>query len=187
MARRLLASRAALVSVALLGQSVLGLDAESSLAASLCPATGAHACYPFEARMEGMRQEIGFSTAAPPCTTYPGGSQIRRVFISSSATDPHVHYGPIADASLYLWARSTASSAGYGFRFAQTWLLGDIAVTDFEPSPGVFLHSFEAEPVQQVGWSACPDDGEFLVGRLVLEQPVAVHSGTWGRLKSLYR
>lgn len=187
MATRLLASRAALVSLALLGQSMLGLDAESSLAGSLCPQTGAHACYPYEAPWEGMRQEIGFSTAAPPCTTYPGALQIRRVFISSSATDPHVHYGPIADASLYLWARGTASWAGYGFRFAYTWLVGDIAVADFEPAPGVFLISFQTEPFQQVAWSACPDDGDFLVGRLVLEQPVALHPGTWGRLKSLYR
>jgi hypothetical protein len=62
--------------------------------------------------------------------------------------------------------------------YALTSFGGDIRVTDFEGaqvwSDGVWL------------WGGCRG-GLWLVGRLIVEQPVAVEPQTWGRMKALYR
>ncbi|MFN8179268.1 MAG: hypothetical protein U0167_15155 [bacterium] len=181
--RRFALARASAVTelaVVLLTVLTAGPFCSSSPAASLCPYWNqTHWCdyYPSFDTARG----IGFSTDTLPCDA--PGSIALAVLVSSSSTDPHVNQGPITDDSLYLWAWSR-SSYGYGFRFATTYLSGDIVPSAFVPAPGT-SHVYLSWPY--LDWDRCTPHGYALVGRFIVQQPVAVKPDTWGRMKALYR
>ncbi|MFN8179685.1 MAG: hypothetical protein U0167_17280 [bacterium] len=116
-----------------------------------------------------------------PCDT--GTDTHHSTLISASSTDAHVNQGPILNDSLYFWEWSR-SAYGYGFSFASATFSGDIRITGFVPAPDAFT---TFQPPGSLGWTLCNDRGYWLVGRLIVEQPVAVDQPTWGRMRAPYR
>ncbi|MFN8178934.1 MAG: hypothetical protein U0167_13475 [bacterium] len=127
---------------------------------------------------------VGFSTTGPflRCDV-SGGDLNHQTLVSSSNTDPDVHTGPITDDSLYLWCWTNASS-GYGFHGDFTAFEGDIQVVGFEGSSGHLEWDYGHWVLV---WGVRCRSGYSLVGRLILQLPVAVEPETWGRMKALYR
>jgi hypothetical protein len=146
-------------------------------AASICPSVEhAYTCgYPQTVR---AFRSIGFSTSGDPCS-FDGGDRYG-LSISSSSADPNVNVGPITNHTLYLWSWTGANTA-YGWDGVLQFQ-GDLQVQSFERVNG--YGDFSSPPI--FIWQAC-GTGKTLIGRLVLYQPIAVESQTWGRMKALYR
>ncbi|MFN8179686.1 MAG: hypothetical protein U0167_17285 [bacterium] len=166
--------------VAITAGCTLGLIASGSRAASLCAGAYGHACgngYPNVYN----GSYYGFATTGQPCAFQGSGYA---VFVSSSSNDPHVNTGPITDDSLYLWTIAPGADWAYGWAgaFAEFW--GDMHVVGFEPAPGCGGSLWRPDFLT---FAVGCNPGLYLVGRLIVTQPVAVEPETWGRMKALYR
>jgi hypothetical protein len=123
-----------------------------------------------------------YNTDGEPCRI-DAGSHRPSFFLSASDTDPEINSGPLANEFLYLWA-----VAGQSYGFWNGYV--DYETTlEIEGVEAINYAQVEHDPPRIAFiWDVAFDpDLRLPIARLTVRQPVSVESGTWGRIKGLYR